>query len=156
MQPISDDNAALHQQIRPQLQHPAAFARQRTAPNTSGAPSQPRPMSSAGDNPGASTSASTSGSISRASRGATSTSRFPKLDGVIYHFYAKTSAVLTSSRLTHYEPYNPEQASATEAGSSHTRYGSLGSQGEAKGAGGTGRKISKWVSARDAGLHSMA
>lgn len=47
--------------------------------------------------------ASGSGPASVTEQTATTAPRFPKLDGVLYHFYAKTSALITSCRLTHFE-----------------------------------------------------
>lgn len=58
-----------------------------------------------------------------------------KLDGVIYHFYAKTSSIITSSRLTHFD-------FDTEGTVPPTQPSGAGQQPNT----GTVRKRGKWVS----------
>lgn len=67
-------------------------------------------------------------------------SRYAKLDGVLYHFYAKTSAVVANCRLSHYD--DGEQQSSTDPSS--TAGGASGSRT------GTRRTTAgKWVSLQD-------
>ncbi|UZJ55089.1 hypothetical protein CBS101457_004409 [Exobasidium rhododendri] len=42
-------------------------------------------------------------------------SRLPKLDGVLYHFYSKTLAVITDCRLTHYDALDSPSSSSVPA-----------------------------------------
>lgn len=99
-----------------------------------------------------------SGPASVVGQPATITSRHPKLDGVLYHFYAKTSAVITSCRLTHFEGSEPLGGSSStssrqlrqlrrnssESASASTAVANPGVNRTASTSGSTGRKVSKW------------
>lgn len=62
------------------------------------------------------------------------TSRLAKLDGVLFHFYSKTSAVITQSRLSHYSESHSGQSGSTSSNEQ------VASQSQNQ------RKASKWVS----------
>ncbi|PWN37249.1 uncharacterized protein FA14DRAFT_12260 [Meira miltonrushii] len=98
-----------------------------------------------------------SGPASVVGQTATITSRYPKLDGVLYHFYAKTSAVITSCRLTHFEGSEPlggssstssrqlrqlRRNSSESASASTATNPGVNRTGSTSGS--TGRKVSKW------------
>ncbi|MCO5585392.1 hypothetical protein L7F22_039325 [Adiantum nelumboides] len=86
------------------------------------------------------------------------TSRYPKLDGVLYHFYAKTSAVITSCRLTHFEgsehlggssstssrQLRQLRRNSSESASAASTATNPGINRTASTSGSTGRKVSKW------------
>lgn len=73
-----------------------------------------------------------------------SSSRLTKLDGVLFHFYSKTSAVITQSRLSHYS--HSQSATVTE---SHSRQNSSTSnQDQVNSNSPNTRKASKWVGIR--------
>lgn len=73
-----------------------------------------------------------------------SSSKLTKLDGVLFHFYSKTSAVITQSRLSHYS-HSPA-ANVTE---SHSRQNSSTSNHDQVNSNSPNtRKASKWVGIR--------
>lgn len=83
--------------------------------------------------------------------------RWTKLDGVLFHFYSKTSAVITQSRLSHYNPtqilttqleQQPQtQSSIPLSSSSSTPTNNAADQSTSTaGTSPTSKKASKWVS----------
>jgi autophagy-related protein 13 len=66
-----------------------------------------------------------------------------KLDGVLYHFYSKTLAVITSSRLTHYDTttHDTNQSTSTTPLSDTS---SATSRANAATSSSTGRRANKW------------
>jgi autophagy-related protein 13 len=66
-----------------------------------------------------------------------------KLDGVLYHFYSKTLAVITNCRLTHYDPSAYDSAQSTPSTPLSESSGTA-NRSNAVASSSTGRRANKW------------